>query len=480
MRRLVSICAVVVIMLALVVAGATPGFASESTIYVATTGDDVTGDGSPGNPYRTIQKGISMASSGDTVSVASGTYFQNITLKDGVVVQGAGADVTIIDGITGSVVTAIGVGSDTALDGFTITGGNAANGGGMLNSNSSPTVTNCIFYNNSAWDGGGGMFNDQSSPIVTNCIFSSNSAGWGGGMFNGTSPPMVTDCTFSGNSAVNGGGGMYNYDHSSPTVTNCIFSGNLAMWGGGVNNDESSPTVANCTFSSNSATAGGGGMSNGGASPTVTNCILWDNGGEIYSDATSTPMVTYCDIQGGYAGDSNIDADPMFVDPAGGDYHLRPDSPCIDMGSNAAVPGWLTTDFEGDTRILDGDGDGQAIVDMGADEYCVSATIDVDPDTLNLKSKGKFVTVHIELPTGYDVEDIDVSTVMLNDTVNAEPKPTEIADYDSNGVPKLMVKFDRAAVQETLEVGDEVEITITGEVNGILFKGSDTIRVIGE
>ena len=221
-------------------------------------------------------------------------------------------------------------------------------------------------------------------------------------------------------------------------------------------------------------------MSNGGASPTVTNCVLWDNGGEIYSDATSTPMVTYCDIQGGYAGDSNIDADPMFVDPAGGDYHLRPDSPCIDMGSNAAVPGWLTTDFEGDTRILDGDGDGQAIVDMGADEYCVSATIDVDPDTLNLKSKGKFVTVHIELPTGYDVEDIDVSTVMLNDTVNAEPKPTEIADYDSNGVPKLMVKFDRAAVQETLEVGDEVEITITGEVNGILFKGSDTIRVIGE
>ena len=72
-------------------------------------------------------------------------------------------------------------------------------------------------------------------------------------------------------------------------------------------------------------------------------------------------MVTYCDIQGGYGGTGNIDADPFFVNPSASDYHLQPGSPCIDIGDNAA-PSLPTTDFEGDPRILGG------IVDMGVDE----------------------------------------------------------------------------------------------------------------
>ena len=108
----------------------------------------------------------------------------------------------------------------------------------------------------------------------------------------------------------------------------------------------------------------------------------------------------------------------------------------------------------------------------------IRATIDFDPDTLNLKSKGKFVTVYIELPPGYDVSQIDVSSITLNGTVPALDKPTKVGDYDSDGVPDLMVKFDGAAVQDLLTPGSQVEITITGEVTGIGFEGSDTIRVI--
>ena len=109
----------------------------------------------------------------------------------------------------------------------------------------------------------------------------------------------------------------------------------------------------------------------------------------------------------------------------------------------------------------------------------VSATIDMDPDTLNLKSKGKLITAYVELPEGYDVADIDVSTILLEDTISAEAHPTEIRDYDDDGFADLMVKFDRSAVQGILEVGDEVEITVTGELtDGTVFEGSDTIRVI--
>lgn len=111
----------------------------------------------------------------------------------------------------------------------------------------------------------------------------------------------------------------------------------------------------------------------------------------------------------------------------------------------------------------------------------IQATIDIDPDTLNLKSKGKWITCYIELPGDYDVEDIEVSTIKLNDEVPAESRPTGIGDCDDDGIAELMVKFNRSAVQEILEAGDEVEITVTGDLNDdTKFEGSDTIRVINK
>jgi hypothetical protein len=111
-----------------------------------------------------------------------------------------------------------------------------------------------------------------------------------------------------------------------------------------------------------------------------------------------------------------------------------------------------------------------------------TATIDFDPDTLNLKSKGSVVTVYIyiELPPGYDVSQINISSIRLNNTITALAEPTEISDYDGDSIPDLMVKFDRAAVQSVLDVGEQVQITITGEVCGMAFEGRDTIRVIDQ
>jgi hypothetical protein len=108
-----------------------------------------------------------------------------------------------------------------------------------------------------------------------------------------------------------------------------------------------------------------------------------------------------------------------------------------------------------------------------------SAMLDIAPDTHNLKSGGRWITGYLELPEGYDVADIELSTIELNGVVQAEESPTEVGDSDGDGVPDLVVKFDRESVQGILSPGDEVEITVKGELSeGMAFVGTDTIRVI--
>ena len=107
----------------------------------------------------------------------------------------------------------------------------------------------------------------------------------------------------------------------------------------------------------------------------------------------------------------------------------------------------------------------------------ISATVDVKPDKAKLESKGGWIKVYIELPQGYSVSDIDVSTVRLNGEVEASLDLTAIGDYDRDLAPDLMVRFDRAAVTALLGVGEAV-LSVTGEVNGAPFEGSDTIEII--
>jgi parallel beta-helix repeat protein len=260
--------------------------------------------------------------------------------------------------------------SAPTLNGCTFAGNSATgSGGGMVNYFSSPTLSGCTFVDNSTDGGGGGMINRDSAPTLTDCTFSANSAGYGGGIYNfENAAPLLTGCTFAGNTANSSGGGMYNVDGSSPTVTNCTFSGNSAAWGGGMISYHASPTLTNCTFWGNSADMAGGGIYNDeGSSPVVTNCILWNNSPDQIADSNSTPAVTYSDVKGGYPGAGNIDADPLLMSAYYGDFHLYTGSPCVDKGNNLA-PNLPDHDFEGDARMIDGDADGTATVDMGVDE----------------------------------------------------------------------------------------------------------------
>jgi hypothetical protein len=266
---------------------------------------------------------------------------------------------------------------DTALlDGFVITGGNA-NGtdsnvysGGILIWNMHPSIRNCVIVRNSAGSSGypgmgAGMHTLDCSPEVRNCVF----------LRNRTLAP-------TGNPDAPGGGARL-YGVGSAKFVNCVFRSNTAVnQGGGVQVDShATPRFVNCTFLGNSATSGGGAYSESGAIPTIVNTILWnDTGGEIAGGG----VVTYSDIQGGYSGVGNINANPGLLDPNGpdgiagtadDDLRLAAGSPCIDAADNSAVLRGVTRDLAYITRVLDDPdtldtgNETCPIVDMGAYEF---------------------------------------------------------------------------------------------------------------
>lgn len=135
--------------------------------------------------------------------------------------------------------------------------------------------------------------------------------------------------------------------------------------------------------------------------------------------------------------------------------------------------------------VKSGNGD---IWKMEAPFPTITATIDIDPDTLNVKSNGQWITCYIELPEGYDVSDIDVNSILLNDTIPVDVEaPITVGDYDLDNIPDLVVKFDRATMIQWLNTNDygedtgkyyEVNLTITGTVAGTQFSGTDRVKVL--
>lgn len=102
----------------------------------------------------------------------------------------------------------------------------------------------------------------------------------------------------------------------------------------------------------------------------------------------------------------------------------------------------------------------------------IQAELDIDHNTLNLSSKGKWITCYISLPQEYDVADVDINSILLAEQIAAAQV---WVDEESQVV---MVKFSRADVQDILEVG-EIELIVSGElIDGARFEGKDTIKVI--
>jgi hypothetical protein len=182
---------------------------------------------------------------------------------------------------------------------------------------------------------------------------------------------VIENCRLVGNHASISGGGL-RVDHSDVRLVNTVVGSNQADLNDGamhimssvsIPGPASSVWITNSTIVNNAALGGRHGVYSVLSTCSVYNSILWGHESEdLQGDGISA---TYSDIEMGFAGDGNISAEPRLVDPANNDYHLGSESPCVDAGNNVGAP---QADYDGISRPIDGDGDGSAIVDMGAAE----------------------------------------------------------------------------------------------------------------
>lgn len=228
--------------------------------------------------------------------------------------------------------------------------------------------------------GGPGIYCAASSPRIEANLIAKNTGAAGGGIYLLSSNAEILANEITGNRAGRDrvGGGIY-CTGSSPRIVNCRITKNRAagtfMRGGGgiMCEGGSSPTIINSTISDNYAGEGGSGISiSGPITITIRNSIVWGNQGpddDVFAAFDAEAEIFHSNIEGGWSGPgaNNIDEDPRFVDPPNGDFQLTIGSPCVDAADSTLLD-LPEFDIEGDLRILNGDADPEAVVDMGADE----------------------------------------------------------------------------------------------------------------
>lgn len=316
--------------------------ASSAGIYVAPNGHDSWNGQSPtwngkSGPKKTIKNAVGTVSSGGTVFIAGGTYYEHgIIISKSMKLTGKSSKTTIVNGQKlgsiftiksgfsvkisnlrmsngkGSTVGALHNSGQTTLTSTSFTGNIAKNSGGAIyNKYGSLNIINSSFTSNGATSGFGGAIYNQASLAITNTNFTSNKAVTGGGAIFNVGKLSISSCNFNYNhvtgggaalrnfrgtvqinsskftgNTVNGGGGALFNENGGSTKTslstmlvkNCIFNSNKATSGGAIDNNYGKLMASSCNFTNNYASSKGGALVNYHGSLTLTGCTGKNNG----------------------------------------------------------------------------------------------------------------------------------------------------------------------------------------------------------
>ena len=298
--------------------------------------------------YATIQLAIDQSLSGDTILVAPGTYTgtgnQDIELRgiDLVVLGAGGAAQTIIDCQSSGRAFHIHAGETNAalVQGFTIRNGH-------------------IDYPVSEGDpAGGGVKTDGASPTmrdlrIENCIAYDTIRCFGGGIYCGEGQPVLADIVVTGCESQYGAGMYFRYCDATVSGV-AVFDNQALAWGHGtgIGIEGSTVSLTQATIVANGGGSDGAIYMRGGGNTDIDNSLIAyavSSGGIYLADDGTTATVTCCDVYGNAGGDylgalpdqtginGNISADPLFCDPAAGDFTVATGSPCLPENNDCGV-----------------------------------------------------------------------------------------------------------------------------------------------
>lgn len=376
---------------------------SADTWYVATDGNDSTGDGSESNPWATIGKATGVAGPGDTVMVAAGTYEEAVVITNG----GSGdlgvtyeADGTVL--IKGAKACYLNSVVGVTMDGFNLEG--ITQYGLHLKYSSANFIRNfditsnwaCIYKqwsanntfedcdaHDSTYIGMQGMSGGPGGCIFRRCRFYNNG---GAGVDTGGLGDRFEECEIFGNGDFGAGfgtsrelphpgGHLYNcliYSNASHGVLSKVDSSqgslvqmyNCTVYGNGGDGARSdwymggyNHLAYNCIIAGNDG-YGINELSNETRTSDedwhVVNCLFWDNGAtgtDHFRDTTYISAGLYSTNVYSTAAEidslvepvgsctNNIVGNPLFVSLSGNDYRLKPGSPAIDAGDASLIAG---------------------------------------------------------------------------------------------------------------------------------------------
>jgi hypothetical protein len=289
-------------------------------------------------------------------------------------------------------------------------------------------------------------FANKNSGFVTEYNPEANENTCGGAVYCYSSDPTITNCKITNNTG-DKGGAIY-CDESYLKISNTVIANNASLGGspqcGGICIGEAGkPEILNCTIVNNLP---GAIFTQSWDGIDVTNTVIWGNDRYQIQTVESTPRVLFCDVQDGYDGQGNIDADPCFFEPTIGvgpqydglaaNWMLQSCSPCINSGKRISL---ANTDLAGNPRI------NSDIIDIGA--YENQSDLPLITIAPSVTGDAGFVLLDTDSSIIFDI----VNTGMMDFNIESLNIP------DVNSVFSIVTPLDN----QLLAPGDSVTMEIT-------------------